>query len=95
MKPYPIQARSSVQILLLLAVVFSGGITLAIVSDNWQNATPTQAYLNYAVSMNQELSSMDRMDGIDPGKKRKMILMMKRLQEQQTRMQDSQQGEGD
>ena len=74
---------------------FSGGITLAIVSDNWQNAIPTQVYLNYAVSMNQEVNSMDRMDGIDPEKMQKMVLMMKRLQEEQARKKDPQKGKGD
>ena len=74
---------------------FSSGITLAIVSDTWQNEIPTQAYVNYAVSMNRKLNSIDRMDGMDPEKMQKMILMMKRLQEQKAGMQDSQQEKGD
>jgi hypothetical protein len=62
------------------------------VSDTWQNEIPTQAYVNYAVSINRKVHSIDR---IDPDKMQKMILMMKRLQEQQARKKDSQQGEGD
>jgi len=38
---------------------------------------------------------MDRMDGIDPEKIQKMVLMMKRLQEEQARKNDPQQGKGD
>jgi len=148
MKPYPIQARRSVQILFLLAVVFIGakfylfvsciekGVTpdferpagveaflpisalvslkhllytgtinrihpsglvlflmicftavfakkgfcswvcpVGTLSDKWQNEIPIQAYLDYTVSMNQELRSIDRIDGIDPEKKQKMILI--------------------
>lgn len=74
---------------------FSSGITLAILSDKWQNEIPTQAYINYAVSMNREVNPMDRMDGIDPEKMQKMVLMMKRLQEEQARKKDPQQGKGD
>jgi ferredoxin len=74
---------------------FSGGITLAIMSDTWQNEIPTQAFVNYAVSINREVNSMDLMDGIDPEKMQKMVLMMKRLQEEQARKNDPQQGKGD
>jgi ferredoxin len=74
---------------------FSGGITLAMVTGKWQNEIPVQAYISYAASMNREVNVMDDMDGMDPEKIQKMILMMKRLQEQQNLKKDSQQGKGD
>ncbi|MDA8134026.1 MAG: 4Fe-4S binding protein [Desulfobacteraceae bacterium] len=74
-------------------IFFSGGITLAIVTGKWQNEIPAQAYVNYAVSMNREVSPIGRMDGMDPEKMQRMALMMKRLQE--ARKNDPQQGKGD
>lgn len=64
-------------------IVFTGGITLAKMTDNWQNEISTQEYLNYTAPASHTFSSFDQ---IDPEKMQRMILMMKQLKEQQIRM---------
>jgi polyferredoxin len=82
-------------------IFFSGGIALAMVTGKWQNEIPVQAYISYAVSMNREVNSLDRMDGLtrmdgmDPEKMQKMALMMKRIQEEKARKKASPQEKGE
>ncbi|HCY83563.1 MAG TPA: FeS-binding protein [Desulfobacteraceae bacterium] len=78
--PVPKKPVSPKTVALFLILVFSGGITIAKLTGNWQNRITKQEYLSYAAPMKNRLNALDR---IDPQKMQKMILMMRQLREQQ------------
>ena len=77
---------------LFFILIFTGGITLAKSTGNWQNGISKKEYLSYIAPVRNTFRSLDR---IDPEKMQKMILMMKRLKEQQGHMRDLQKQKGE
>jgi NAD-dependent dihydropyrimidine dehydrogenase PreA subunit len=77
---------------LFFLLIFTGGITLAKSTGNWQNVISKQEYLSYIAPASNTFSSLD---GIDPEKMNRMILMMKQFKEQQIRMKDLQKQKGE
>jgi polyferredoxin len=77
---------------LFFLVVFTGGITVAKLSGNWQNEISAQEYLHYTTSAGHKVNAIDQ---IEPEKLELMRLMMKRLKEQRMRIQELQKNKGD
>jgi polyferredoxin len=71
--------------------VFTIGITIAKLTDNWQNEISKHEYLSYLLPVRNNFNSIGQ---ISPEKMQQMILMMKKLKEQQIRMQDLQKDRG-
>lgn len=68
---------------LFFLLIFTSGITLAKLTDNWQNEISMRDYLSYSFSASYAPGPFDR---IDPEKLQRMILAMKQIKEQQIRL---------